>query len=66
MKLLLLVLGMVMILEGLPYAAAPDKMREWLVKIAEVEPATLRILGLASLIAGLLLCWLVQKTNIFS
>ena len=66
MKLLLLVLGMVLIVEGLPYAAAPEKMREWLLKLSEVPPATLRIIGLLSLTSGLMLCWLVQKSSFFS
>jgi len=65
MKLFLLVLGLVMILEGLPYAAAPEKMREWLIKLSDVSPATLRIMGLSSLIIGLFICWMVQKSSYF-
>jgi len=65
MKLFLLVLAMVLIVEGLPYAAAPEKMREWLLKLSEVPPATLRTVGLCSLGIGLLLCWLVQRSNLF-
>ena len=65
MKLFLLVLGLVMILEGLPYAAAPEKMREWLLKLSDVPPSTLRAMGIASLCGGFLLCWFVQKTNLF-
>jgi uncharacterized protein YjeT (DUF2065 family) len=65
MKLFLLVLGMVLILEGLPYAAAPEKMREWLMKLSDVPPATLRILGISSLSAGFFICWVVQRSNFF-
>lgn len=65
MKLLLLVFGMVLIVEGLPYAAAPEKMREWLLKLSEVPPTTLRVIGLLSLGSGLTLCWLVQKSSLF-
>jgi uncharacterized protein YjeT (DUF2065 family) len=65
MKLFLLVLGMVLILEGLPYAAAPEKMREWLMKLSEVPPATLRILGISSLSFGFFICWIVQKSSFF-
>lgn len=65
MKLFLLVLGMVLILEGLPYAAAPEKMREWLMKLSEVPPATLRILGISSLSFGFFICWVVQKSSFF-
>lgn len=66
MKLLLLVLGMVLIVEGLPYAAAPEKMREWLLKLSEVPPSTLRVIGMFSLCSGLLICWLVQNSSFFS
>lgn len=65
MKLFLLVLAMVLIVEGLPYAAAPEKMREWLLKLSDVPPTTLRTIGLFSLCIGLLLCWLVQKSSLF-
>ncbi|MBT8359875.1 MAG: DUF2065 domain-containing protein [Desulfobacterales bacterium] len=65
MKLLILVLGMVLILEGLPYAAAPEKMREWLLKLSEISPASLRVMGIISLCIGLLICWVVQKTSLF-
>ncbi len=64
MKLFLLVLGMVLILEGLPYAAAPEKMREWLMKLSDVPPATLRMLGIGSISFGLFICWLVQRSNL--
>ena len=63
MKLFLLVIGMVLIFEGLPYAAAPEKMREWLLKLSEMPPPTLRVLGLGSVICGLIICWIVQKTS---
>ena len=65
MKLFLLVLGMVMIIEGLPYAAAPEKMREWLITVSQTPPSTLRAIGIGSLISGLFICWLVQKTDLF-
>jgi uncharacterized protein len=65
MKLLLLVLGMVLIIEGLPYAVAPEKMKEWLSTLREVPPATMRIFGFISLGLGLLICWIVQKTTLF-
>lgn len=65
MKLLLLVFGMVLIVEGLPYATAPEKMREWMAKLSEIQPSTLRFMGIGSLTLGLLICWVVQKTELF-
>jgi hypothetical protein len=63
MKLFLLLVGMVLILEGLPYAAAPDMMRNWLQKLSQMDPKQLRIIGISTVISGLLLCWLVQRSG---
>ncbi len=65
MKLLILVFAMVLVVEGLPYAAAPEKMKEWLLKLSDVPSTTLRGVGVFSLCTGLLICWVVQKTNFF-
>ena len=56
---------MVLILEGLPYVAAPQAMQEWLKKLSEISPGQLRILGLAAMVTGLLICYAVQKTALF-
>ena len=58
MDFLLCVLGMVFIIEGLPYFAFPDKIKLYLVKVTEIPDATLRMLGLAAMAAGLLLVYL--------
>jgi uncharacterized protein len=52
---------MVLVLEGLPYAAAPDSMQGWLRKLSEVEPKHLRIVGIISMVIGLFLCWVVNR-----
>lgn len=65
MKLLILLIGMVLILEGLPYVAAPEAMQNWLKKISEIEPVQLRTMGVIAMAVGLLLCFLVQKTALF-
>ena len=49
------VLGMVMIVEGLPYFAAPEKMKEWLMKMMTIPDNVLRRLGLVLMAAGLAL-----------
>lgn len=61
MKLLLLLIGMVLVLEGLPYAAAPEHMQAWLRKLGEMHPKDLRAFGIITVISGLILCWLVQR-----
>ena len=64
MKLFLLLIGLVFILEGLPYAASPDSMRKWLVKLADLSSQQLRMMGFSAMGLGLLIIWIVQKTNV--
>jgi uncharacterized protein len=64
MKLLTLLLGMVLIVEGLPYVAAPETMQDWLRKISTVSPGQLRAFGLLAMLSGLGICFLVQKTSL--
>ncbi len=55
MRYFLCVIGMVMIVEGLPYFAWPDKMKPWLQKLMETPDASLRKLGLGLMVGGLVL-----------
>jgi uncharacterized protein YjeT (DUF2065 family) len=66
MKLFLTVIGMMMIMEGIPYFAFPEKMKYMLKQIQEMNPGTLRFLGFLAMLAGLLICYLAQRTDIFS
>lgn len=65
MKILFLLFGMVLIVEGIPYVASPLGMQEWLKKISEMRPEQLRLLGLLSMSAGLVICWVVQRSGYF-
>jgi uncharacterized protein YjeT (DUF2065 family) len=53
MKFFLCVLGMVMIIEGLPYFASPEKMKAWVQKISEIPADALRRFGLLLMMIGL-------------
>lgn len=53
MTYFLCVLGMVLIVEGLPYFAFPGRMKEWLVRIAATPDGHLRRIGLALMAVGL-------------
>ncbi|MDY0391612.1 DUF2065 domain-containing protein [Desulfobulbus oligotrophicus] len=66
MKLLVTLIGLVMILEGLPYVAAPESMQRWLRQILVLSPRQLRRLGGVAMAVGFLLCYLAQKTGLFS
>lgn len=56
MKFFLCVIGMVMILEGLPYFAFPERMRVWIRRVAASPDRTLRGIGAVLMAIGL---WLV-------
>lgn len=57
MEFFLCVIGMVMFIEGFPYAAFPGKMKSWIEKILELSPRTLRGFGLIMMLAGLLVVY---------
>lgn len=49
------VIGTVMFIEGLPYAAFPGKVREWLGLILEMPNRSLRGFGIGLMVAGFFL-----------
>ena len=57
MKYFLCVIGMVMILEGVPYFACPEKMKVWIVKVLELPDQTLRKFGFVLMVIGLFLVY---------
>jgi hypothetical protein len=63
MKYLISLIGVVLILEGLPYVACPEAMQKWLKQLSEMDPTVLRVIGLLAMGAGLLLCYITQQTK---
>jgi hypothetical protein len=61
MKFFLCVVGLVLIIEGLPYFAFPEKIKSYLKKVYEISDNTLRLVGLLSVIAGLILVYFGKK-----
>jgi uncharacterized protein YjeT (DUF2065 family) len=57
MKFFLCVVGMVMIIEGLPYFAFPEKMKHWMLQIQAMPDDILRRFGLVLMAAGLALTY---------
>lgn len=57
MKFLLCVIGLVLIIEGLPYFAFPEKIKSYLMKVYAIPDNTLRFVGLLSILAGLILVY---------
>ena len=58
MEFFLCVIGMVMIVEGLPYFAFPGKMKGWVKKIINSPESTLRRFGLVLMVLGLSLIYM--------
>ncbi len=65
MKLFITLIGLVFILEGLPYVISPDAMQRWLQQLLQLKPEQLRVMGVVAMVAGFFLCYLGQKTSIF-
>jgi uncharacterized protein len=61
MGFFLCVLGMVMIVEGVPYFMAPGKMKSWVLKIQELPDAVLRSVGICLMMVGLILVYLGKR-----
>ncbi len=60
MELLLSLLGLILIVEGLPYFAFPQHAKRWLAKLQETPDEHLRVMGLAAMLLGLLLSYLAR------
>lgn len=61
MDFFLCVLGMVMIVEGIPYFAFPDKMKVWVRKVIEIPDLQLRRTGLILMGLGLFLVYIGKQ-----
>ncbi len=55
MEYFLCVLGMVMVLEGIPYFGFPEKMKQFMEFIQQQNDATLRIIGGALMFLGVVI-----------
>jgi uncharacterized protein YjeT (DUF2065 family) len=64
MKLFVTVIGLLMVVEGLPYFAFPEKMQALIRQIEEMNPDHLRLVGLVSTLIGLVICYIAQRTDI--
>lgn len=61
MKYLFCLLGLVLLVEGVPYFIFPDKMKRWMRKIQEIPDGQLRVMGFASMCTGLLFAYLFKQ-----
>jgi uncharacterized protein YjeT (DUF2065 family) len=61
MEYFICVLGMVMIVEGLPYFAMPGRMKVWIQKVVELPDSTIRVTGFLLMMAGLGLVYFARQ-----
>lgn len=57
---LIVAIGLVLVIEGIVYAAFPDAIRRMLRMVEDTPDATLRVGGLLAAVAGLFIVWLVR------
>lgn len=65
MKLFVTLIGLLMVVEGLPYFAFAEKMQALMRQIEQMNPDHLRLVGLISTLIGLVICYIAQRTDIF-
>ena len=56
----LVAFGLVFVIEGIVFSAFPSHTKRALAALPEMPDGTLRVVGLASAVLGLLLVWLVR------
>ena len=61
LHLLILLIGAIMVIEGLPYFLFPEKTKKTLMQIQQLDTRVLRILGLIVMALGLLLVYMVKS-----
>ena len=57
---LLVVIGVVMVVEGIPWFLSPGGYKRLLLQLLPMNDAALRAMGLTLMLAGLFLVWLVR------
>ncbi len=61
MKFFFCVMGMVMIVEGLPYFAFPEKMKQMIQMIMGLEDRNLRKFGFTLMLIGLMIVYFAME-----
>ena len=61
MDFLLCAIGLVLIIEGIPYFAFPEKMKQVLAKIPDMPTSIMRVFGMVAVGAGLILVYVSRR-----
>jgi uncharacterized protein YjeT (DUF2065 family) len=60
-NILFLILGSIMVIEGLPYFLFPEKIKKFYKQIEISSAKILRLMGLIAIIIGLIIVYLVKS-----
>lgn len=52
--------GLMLAIEGTLYAVLAGRMKDWLMRLAEVPPAAIRVGGVVALALGVVVVWLAR------
>ena len=63
MEFFLCVIGMVMIVEGTPYFAFPERMKQVVAQVLQLPDRVLRQFGFFLMLVGVLLVWLGKQAG---
>jgi uncharacterized protein YjeT (DUF2065 family) len=61
MKQLFCLLGLVLLIEGIPYFAFPEHMKMWMGKIQKIPDVHLRVMGFVAMCAGLAIAYVFKS-----
>jgi uncharacterized protein YjeT (DUF2065 family) len=61
MSYFLSILGLVLIVEGLPYFAFPEQVKEFAKRFPDIPDSVLRGLGLLLMLSGLLIAYIAKR-----
>ena len=54
-------LGLVLVIEGVLYAVAPERMKRMAAVVQPIPLSALRVGGIAAAVLGLIVVWLVRR-----
>jgi uncharacterized protein YjeT (DUF2065 family) len=57
------ILGMILVLEGLPYFAFPQLFKVWITRILELPESQMRVCGLIAMLLGVLLVYVGRHSG---
>ncbi|OGL43747.1 MAG: hypothetical protein A2W05_05185 [Candidatus Schekmanbacteria bacterium RBG_16_38_10] len=61
MDTILIAVGIVLIIEGLPYFIIPEQVKEITKRIQEIPSSSLRLFGFTLMLAGLIVVYLARR-----